>query len=373
VSRDTNYPISQVNFLANGIVVGSAPTPPYVLTIEAITPGTVTLQAQALDIWGALGTSAPVVLTVTGQGPSTPPTSGLALWLKADKGVTTNSDGTVAEWADQSGLGNNAVQTDSTIAPTLVSDPKTGKLAVEFNGTSSYLAITSAPSVVIQGDISTFCAFNITDVAAAQTLWSKSSNAVAYPWIYGVAAGGAMSFTRGNTDGRNPVNSTSSVQPGSPVVAGVSLAGSLASHYLDAQPVGSGVFGYGALDEGMPLVIGALDDFTGLFAGTLSELLIYNRALSGSDLDLANAYLADRSGITVIEVVQPSVAVSLAITRLSGSTVQISWPTSASGWVLQSETSLGSGNWTPVATNPPNNTVVVGTTNATRYFRLQSQ
>ena len=358
---DTNYPIGLVNFLANGIMVGSATTPPYTLTLQAVTPGTVTLQAQAFDIWGAMGTSAPVVLTVTGQGPASPPTSGLALWLKADMGVTTNSDGTVAEWADQSGLGNNAVQTEPSLAPTLVTDPKTGKPALEFNGTSSYLSITSAPSLVIQGDISTFSAFNIADVALAQTLWCKSSNTFAFPWIYGVAAGGATSFTRGNADGRNPVNSSSTVQPGVPAVAGVSLAGSLASLYLDGQPVGSGVFGYGALDVGEPLIIGALDDFTSPFGGNLSELLIYNRALSGSDLDLANAYLAGRSGITVIEVVQPSGGVTLSITRLSGSTVQISWPASASGWVLQSETSLSGGNWTSVATNPPNNTVVVGT------------
>jgi hypothetical protein len=322
-----------------------------------------------------MGASAPVVLTVTGQGPASPPTSGLALWLKADKGVTTNNDGTVSQWADQSGLGNNAVQTVSTSAPKLVTDPKTGKPAVEFDGTSSYLAAASTPSLVIQADISTFCSFDIADVAAAHILWSKSTNARAYPWICGVAGGGAMSFTRGNVDGFNPVTSTSVVSPGTPVVAGVSLAGSLASHYLDAQPVGSGVFGYGALDQGAALVIGALDDFTSPFAGMLSELLIYNRALSGSDLDLANAYLAARSGITLIKVGAPTTSVPLTITRLSGSTVQISWPTSASGWILQSETalSLSGTNWTPVVTNPPNNTVVVGTTNAPRYFRLQSQ
>ena len=369
----TVYPISQVSFLANGAVVGSVTAPPYALTLQAITPGTVTLQAQAVDVWGAVGASATVVVTVTGQGPASPPTNGLALWLKADKGVTTNTDGTVSQWADQSGLGNNAVQAVSTSAPKLVTDPKTGMPALAFDGASSYLSAPSTPSLVIQADISTFAAFNMADVTAAHTIWSKSTNEVAFPWIYGVAAGGAMSFTRGNANGSNPVNSTSLASPGTPVVAGVSLAGSLGSHYFDAQPAGSGVFGYGALDEGTDLVIGGLDDFTSLFAGNLSELLIYNRALSGSDLDLANAYLAGRLGITLVKVGAPPSSVTLTITGLSGNTVQVSWPGSASGWILQTETSLSGANWASVATNPPNNTVVVGTTNATRYFRLQSQ
>jgi hypothetical protein len=372
---DTNNPITQVTFLANGNVVGSATKPPYTLPFEFLSPGAVTLQAQAVDIWGAAGTSAPVALTVTGQGPATPPASGLVLWLKADKGVSTNSDGTVAEWADQSGLGNNAVQTNSANAPLLVVDKATGKPALEFNGTSSqYLDVASAPSVVIQGDISSFCAFNVADVATAHTLWSKTTNGLAFPWEYGTVVGGGLLIERGNNNGVAPVYSSGPVEPGSPAVAGFTVAGSLASLYLDAEPDGTGVFGYGALDMGTPLRIGSLDDLTNQFAGTLSEVLIYNGALSGDDLLQVNTYLAGRSSIAVVEPAPPSSqGPALTITRLSADSVQISWPTASTGFVLQSETSLAGGAWTPVATNPPNNTVVVGTTNVTRFFRLQSQ
>jgi hypothetical protein len=256
----------------------------------------------------------------------------------------------------------------------LVTDPKTGKPALEFSGTTSqYLEIPSAPSIVIQGDISTFCALDIADVEAAHTIWSKSTNGVAFPWIYAVATGGDLAFSRGNDNGQAPVDSTTALQPGVPAATGVTVAGSLGSHYFDGAADGTGVFGYGALDVGTPLVIGALDDLTNQFAGTLSELLIYNRALSGSDLAQVNDYLAARSSITVIEPAQPTSSVALTITRLSPGTVQVSWPESASGFVLESETALSGANWTPVATNPPNNTVVLQTTNVTRYFRLQSQ
>ncbi|MGA2659072.1 MAG: LamG-like jellyroll fold domain-containing protein [Verrucomicrobiota bacterium] len=372
---DTNNPITQVTFLANGNVVGSATAPPYTLPLEVLSPGTVTLQAQAVDIWGAAGTSAPVVLTVTGQGPATPPASGLVLWLRADKGVTTNSDGTVAEWADQSGLGNNAFQTNSAAAPMLVINAATSRPALEFNGTSSqYLDVASAPSVVIQGDISSFCAFNVADVATAHTLWGKTTNDFAFPWDYGTVVGGNLFIGRGNNNGVAPVYSSGAVEPGSPAVAGFTVAGSLASLYIDGEPAGSGVFGYGALDVGTPLRIGSLDDLTNQFAGTISEVLIYNRALSGNDLVQVNTYLAGRSSIAVVEPAPPSSqGPSLTITRLSADSVQISWPTAATGFVLQSETSLASGAWTPVATNPPNNQFILGTTNVTRFFRLQSQ
>src|SRR5581483_5512798 len=46
------------------------------------------------------------------------PTSGLQLWLKADAGITSNGNsGKVSYWADQSGNGNDATQSDSALQP----------------------------------------------------------------------------------------------------------------------------------------------------------------------------------------------------------------------------------------------------------------
>ena len=123
------------------------------------------------------------------------------------------------------------------------------------------------------------------------------------------------------------------------------------SLYLNGQPDGTGVFGYGALDESTPLRIGALDNLAGQFAGMLSEILLYNRALSGDDLFLANTYLASRAGIAVAQVPPPS----LTITRHNANSVQIAWPSVYSGFVLESRASLWERRRTPVVTNPPNN------------------
>ena len=372
---DTFYPVKQVNFLANGAMIASETNAPYSISLDLLTPGTVTLQAQAVDIWGAIGASEPTVLTITGQGAAAPPTNGLVLWLKADKGVATNSDGTVASWADQSGLGNNAVQTNSANAPILGVNAA-GQHGLEFNGTNSqYLDVASSPSVVITGDISSFCAFDAADLATEHTLWSKTLNGAPFPWYFAVAAGGDMVMARGNSNGVAPVTSSGPVRAASRVVAGFTVAGSLASHFLDGEPNGSGVLGYGAFDQGTTLRIGAFDDLTNQFAGTLSELLIYNRALTGDDLLAANAYLAARNGIVLVQAAPsiPSPSPTLTITRPTATTVELSWPTAFTGFVLESATSLASPVWTPVATNPPNNQFIVGATNVTQFFRLQSQ
>src|SRR5438105_495533 len=102
---DPDSPIARVDFLVNGAVVATRTTAPYQIPLQLLSPGLLTVQARAVDFWGASSNSALVSLTVTGVGPASPPATGRALWLKADAGVTTNMDGTVATWTDQSGNG----------------------------------------------------------------------------------------------------------------------------------------------------------------------------------------------------------------------------------------------------------------------------
>ena len=58
-------------------------------------------------------------LPLSSSAQTLPVTAGLQLWLKADAGITTNSTGLVTKWADQSGKGNDAVQspTNGVAAP----------------------------------------------------------------------------------------------------------------------------------------------------------------------------------------------------------------------------------------------------------------
>ncbi|HEY3913867.1 MAG TPA: Ig-like domain-containing protein, partial [Verrucomicrobiae bacterium] len=108
--------VTSVSIYGNGYLIATTTSTNYDIDISSATPGPVTLSAVAFDQIGRPQTSAPVTITITGPAaPTTPPTSGLMVWLNAAYGVTTNADGTVASWTDESSNGNTA--TDTTNEP----------------------------------------------------------------------------------------------------------------------------------------------------------------------------------------------------------------------------------------------------------------
>jgi hypothetical protein len=64
----------------------------------------------------------------------------------------------------------------------------------------------------------------------------------------------------------------------------------------------------------------------------------------------------------------------LTIVRASPGTVQLLWPTNASGFSLQSNTNLHTTNWVAVATGPSvvgtNNVLAASSSGAPSFYRL---
>src|SRR5262249_38983176 len=84
-------------------------------------------------------------------------TDGLVLWLKADDGVATNTDGVVTDWADQSPNLNDAAQHDTTLAALLVPGAVNGKPALRFDGVDDYMEIANSASLQpLAGDWTVF-------------------------------------------------------------------------------------------------------------------------------------------------------------------------------------------------------------------------
>jgi len=365
---DTDGTVQEVQFTANGVAIASVTSAPYELPVEVRTPGTVNLAAIAVDNWGARGTSAPVVLTITGSGPTAPPSAGLQLWLKADAGVTATG-GAVTAWADQSGNGNNASQPADASAPVLVNNVINGKPALHFDGEIRYLDVASSPSVAITADLSSFYVARFEDFAATRTIWTKCIGSAPRPRDYWVAANtGIPTVSRGTPDGNAPVAAANGLPAGQFVIAGFQVEVANATHYLFDQSLGGGVHGYGAVDDGGPLRIGSRDDFGTQMKGDLSEVLIYNRSLSADDRDQVVTYLASKYGMPLL---RPATAQPvLSITRQADGQVVISWPEALTGYTPESTGNLGSPTWTPV-TGAVNNRLTVSPTGAMQYYRLR--
>lgn len=367
-ATDTDGTIQQVEFTANDVPIAAVATAPYELPVELRTPGVVTLKAVATDNWGARGTSAPVMLTITGAGPAAPPTAGLQLWLAADAGVAA-AGGVVTAWADQSGNHNDATQPSDFYAPTLVNNAVNGKPTVRFDGETRYLDVASAPSVAITADLTSFYVARFDDFAATRAVWTKCVLNQPRPRDYWLAANtGIPSVSRGTPDGNAPVAAASGLPAGQYVVAGFQVEVAEATHYLFDRSIGGGVHGYGAADEGGPLRIGSRDDFVNQMKGDLSELLIYDRALSAADRDLLVTYLASKYGIPLLRpaTVQPVLSIDLQ----SDDQVVITWPKGLSAYLPESTDNLSTPNWTPVS-GAVNNRLTVSPSGLMKYYRLR--
>ena len=72
------------------------------------------------------------------------PLAGLSLWLKADQGVTADSNLEVSEWTDHSGQSNHATQSTGSLRPKLVYNAIHGQPALRLDGVDDYLDLPAA-------------------------------------------------------------------------------------------------------------------------------------------------------------------------------------------------------------------------------------
>jgi hypothetical protein len=121
---------------------GSTPTTSSTLYTAPFSVSVATT-VKAITVAPFYSTSA-VTTTVVQIDPTTAglPRQDMEFWVRSDTGVTL-SGSNVTDWADFSGKGQNASQSNSSKQPTLVSNAISGLPAVNFNGTSQLLSMPS--------------------------------------------------------------------------------------------------------------------------------------------------------------------------------------------------------------------------------------
>jgi fibronectin-binding autotransporter adhesin len=265
-----------------------------------------------------------------GGGIAPPDMADLRLWLDASDGSTLQLSGSqVTQWGDKSGMGNDAVAIDIGNAPTYLAKGLGGKRpAISINGTPGFLSN-----------------FNLNDpnvtIAVIYQNMGGSNNAslfghdAAGGWhrLQLVATGnGPNSYGAGGYNVAVPGMDSASVnsyvlvsQGGVTSGSNIYLNGSLAAGpFTDNNPDGTANMGIGNIDG------------SGGWAGNIniSEVLVYDSALSSTQLTALNSYLnawiaGVGSGVNLLPNTTPVAVAANASLDLNGCNQQVASLTGA--------------------------------------------
>lgn len=230
------------------------------------------------------------------------PTDGMQLWLRADKGITSDADGHVTGWTDMSGMGHDAVSESTETAPVYSADTANGEPAVVFDGENDLLKfpfkdviagkndvtviIVSAaeqnnPEDNIHGDQDPLLYFDETDEG-----WGKF---VVTPFMDKLnirLPGEGNNYTIDKTGDDTGFATTVVVKEGTSIQ--VYDKGSVSQETISNVPyaIERTVDDYGYL--------GGFGENTGYFDGSIAEIIIYDRAVDLGVIQSANAYLNNK-------------------------------------------------------------------------------
>jgi len=239
------------------------------------------------------------------------PTTNLALWLRADQGVSVLArglppitTGNLVEWEDQSGNGHNAtVDPGSSSDPIWVANGINGLPAVQFDGTK-WMDI--AGQVITGQQFTVFAVISDTGAVAGGTsreVFSDYASTNPDGNIFLGTGSNLIGTTRVAqfTDAFAPTLTTHGSTKGAvPSTTPILLAGESSSTdgsvYLD----GSLLFDnngapLGTVDTASPYTLASQGaGGTDLWQGDIAELIVYNAALSGSQLNSVMDYLESK-------------------------------------------------------------------------------
>jgi autotransporter-associated beta strand protein len=234
----------------------------------------------------------PVTITAPGLGI----TSGLAEWLRADAGVTVSGSGLVSAWADQSGQGNNASQTNASQQAQLVANAINGNPALSFNGIGDFYNL--AGQVLTSQQFTIFAVVSDTGTSSSGyrevfSNWDAATGNAIPSVFLGTASNASPNRSArltGDLGGGTGVGTITN--PASPFVfTGVSGA-SDASLYQNGTLFASRGFPLSSRNLAGPYVLGQQGTLNGEYwQGNIAEVLVYNRELSTVERQTVESYL----------------------------------------------------------------------------------
>ncbi|MCI0533677.1 MAG: Ig-like domain-containing protein [Verrucomicrobiales bacterium] len=312
-ASDAGGTISKVEFFRGNTKLGEDTSSPYSLTWSNVPPGSYTLTVKAIDNQGAFKTSAPVLISVNPSAGGGPTFTGMALWVKADAGVTLSGE-TVSEWADQSGQERHPVQAAAASQPALVTGA-VGKPAIRFDGLNDFLTF-NLPVNNLTGMTILLVANSRTVQAGgpfqAAILWNETAG---WGTVYLSPFQNQVNFRFGTTQ----VGNSHDIPRPTPIGLDYSITAAMHNDTTDTLFIdGQMVFEAG---DKSPALAGNRDGGSigggfndTYFGGDIAEVLVYTRALSDIERRTVEQYLTTKyfsNKLPTVSITSPANNVSI--------------------------------------------------------------
>ncbi len=168
--------------------------------------------------------------------------------------------------------------------------------ALSFNGSNQYVDVPSSSSLNLSDTVTLEAWVNLTDYANTNTIISKVSGSGAANGTYELrtqASTGYLQFVGFDTAQRT-ITSSVAVPTGSWVHVAATKGGGTVTLYINGVAQGTGAVGITSSNANA-MKLGARDDLTNYFKGSLDEVRIYGRTLTAAEI--ANEYSAGLSGL----------------------------------------------------------------------------
>lgn len=219
-----------------------------------------------------------------------------SLWLKADAGTSSTTNGTgLSQWDDQSDVGNNATQSNAGNRPVysnLASSMMNYNPVVSFNG-SNYLALKRQ---LLPTGTTGRTEFAVYAANSGYLLsYGANANSASYYGLVGRPLGldsGQSNFqSGGGTSDSNPlmISHLFAGSGGASAFYRFGRAFNSANRNLNTSSSGIAAVGANVWNGG----------YNTLFNGRMPELIVYPKALNGTQRSQVDSYLAIKYGLTL--------------------------------------------------------------------------
>lgn len=225
--------------------------------------------------------------------------AGLKAWYRADHGVTKDGTNSVSKWLDASGNGLHLEQSDGPSQPLWVSAVSNGKPGVDFgSGEKMESAVAD-----LLGTSEDFTVIAVVSSAASQStvavpvivdFSADASSGLSVRMVEGYSASYMLSW-------RDAAN-TSWQGELAPYIHGTANATQSLMFVKNGMVQTSFLFGTSQASSAVVAAIHAPSgtiQMGGFYAGKVSEVLIYNRALTTTERDQINAALTSKYWLNV--------------------------------------------------------------------------